>query len=388
MLGTIWRTPSKRLIASLLLGFAAGWAIFLAPLERPRAELPALPERASTPLIQISPDSRLLAIAQLQGNPERFIKGIGYNSCNLRLWNLADGSLEATLAENDDSFVGISFAPDSKSLAARLWTGKVRIWNCSTGEVTEEWDTEKAGFFGNIQLLYTPDGRLLTQDVHEPTKLRNVRTGKIAFDCGEKVKPYEKVLTHLPGVVVAQREHETLVIRMDQEELTGKFTAEAFSVFSVSRDCQSMLGIGHGKHCVWSVDDGVVDSVPFRGEVVSSFNFLSADGRYFVVFEHKAEKKWWFFGENTRRISVHGTLYAVRGAQLFSFPKASMGVFSPDGKSLVLSRDYDGIVQIWDFPLPKPWHWILAGGVGTSAFVYGLLRWIENRIAKRRARSA
>src|SRR5262249_16542724 len=159
------------------------------------------------------------------------------------LWNVADGSLEATLAENDDSIVGIAFAPDSKNLAARLWTGKVRVWNCSTGEVVEEWETEKAGFFGNIQLLYTGDGSLLTQKVHEPTKLRNVRTGEIAFDCGEKVKPYEKVLTHLPGVIVAQREHETLVIRMDQGDSTAKFTADAFSVFSFSRDCQSMLGI-------------------------------------------------------------------------------------------------------------------------------------------------
>src|SRR5262249_36521612 len=84
----------RRMFASLLVGVAVAWGMFLAPLQWPRATLPG-PERVNpTPSFFFSPDSLLLVTVHLQPRPEQGVSG---NFGCARLWDAVNGKLLAVL---------------------------------------------------------------------------------------------------------------------------------------------------------------------------------------------------------------------------------------------------------------------------------------------------
>src|SRR6266581_4877014 len=100
----------RRLIASVLVGAAVTWGMFLAPVQWPRATLPA-PKRVNpAPSFFFSPDSRHLVTVHLQPSPERARPG---NVGCAQLWDAGNGKLLAVLTNEERLINSVTFSLDA-----------------------------------------------------------------------------------------------------------------------------------------------------------------------------------------------------------------------------------------------------------------------------------
>jgi WD40 repeat protein len=81
--------------------------------------------------VAFSPDGQQVATASLDGS--------------VRLWRVADGTLERTLSEALGPTWLVAYAPDGEQLASLSGDGTLRLWNPSTGELAKEIPTEVLG---------------------------------------------------------------------------------------------------------------------------------------------------------------------------------------------------------------------------------------------------
>lgn len=97
--------------------------------------------------VAISPDSRLLAMANNEGH--------------LHLWDLSQGQLLETLKGHSSAVHALAFTPDGRSLASGSNDYTVRLWNVSTRRELLQLDSGNIDL-GEIQsLTFSPDGQNL-----------------------------------------------------------------------------------------------------------------------------------------------------------------------------------------------------------------------------------
>ena len=116
--------------------------------------------------VRFSPDGKLLAVAG--GQPSA--KG------DLRLYQVEDWKLAATLGGHEDVVFSIAFRPDGKQLASASFDKTVRLWNLAENKV-EKTLTGHSDFVYSVG--YSPDGqRLVSASKDRTVKLIEVATGK------------------------------------------------------------------------------------------------------------------------------------------------------------------------------------------------------------------
>ena len=76
----------------------------------------------------------------------------------IRIWNVADGTLQKSLISQSSGIVSLDFSPDGNSLAAVSYSGDISIWNLADDSILNSF-TEKTNTGSTIR--YSPDGTLL-----------------------------------------------------------------------------------------------------------------------------------------------------------------------------------------------------------------------------------
>ena len=95
---------------------------------------------------------------------------------DVKLWDVASGSLLASLAGHSAPVASLAFSPDGETLASGALDGTVKLWDVTTGR-------ELAGLAGHRLdvrgLAFSPDGETLASGALDGTvKLWDVATGR------------------------------------------------------------------------------------------------------------------------------------------------------------------------------------------------------------------
>jgi WD40 repeat protein len=202
----------RRLLASLLVGGAVAWGMLLAPLQWPRATLPAPRDRTpSSPTLFLSPDAKHLVTVHFYVPPDRLEGG---NRGSATLWDAASGQRVAVLTDREILINSVTFSPDGAVIAGRQENGTIRLWDRSTGKLLRTIaDHPEKDVHPNAQIVYAPDGRILVQVGQNWTLMRYVDTGKVAFDFRPRLGDCSSGTINHQGYYLAAGKRTAVVVR-------------------------------------------------------------------------------------------------------------------------------------------------------------------------------
>lgn len=192
------RRPSGCIIVCVSLLIVGVLGALVAWIQQPDAPLHTWTEDTSIDSLAFSPDSRLLAVPlptiNVVGRPTegillystddgtlvQVLKGPGVSSVAfspdgrlvagggddgvIRLWEVAQGRLVASLERHTGDVNSVAFSPDGRLLASGGEDGAFRIWNIATGameHVVRVPVTDSVSALRVKKVIFSPDGRLL-----------------------------------------------------------------------------------------------------------------------------------------------------------------------------------------------------------------------------------
>ena len=116
--------------------------------------------------IDLSPDGKLIAVAQMEGR--------------VRLLNSLDGTVITKLGESGDNHFSAAFAPNGKSLAVGSAIWDVSVFDLETGKCSWQ-TTEHSGAITGI--AFHPSGRrIISVSVDKSMKIWNAASGELLLD--------------------------------------------------------------------------------------------------------------------------------------------------------------------------------------------------------------
>ncbi len=243
----------------------------------------------------ISPDGKTFA-------------GNSWKTASIDLWDVASGTLRATIDTSPDSddtggYVPIAITPDSKHLVACIYIDAqrkrvVRRYDLNSGEPIDEFNSAKNAF----GLALSSDGRFLATD----NTIWDMNSGKMACEIQHEGRSAKR---YLCGVLKFTPDGKYLLANKPQNGLSLADLARGTVV-------EQMLP---SRYKAWD---------------------LSPDGSLIAVYQDsgKARYRVQLYDFSTRRMI----------AQLAPVPNSTYSLrFSPDGKTLAAGC-YDGATRLWD----------------------------------------
>jgi WD40 repeat protein len=252
--------------------------------------------------VAFSPDGRLLASNYLG---------------QIRLWEVATGSLVRSLSGHTSSVTSVAFSPDGRLLASGSGYGDntIKLWEVATGREVRT----LSGPGGVTSVAFSPDGRLLASGF----------CGFLEVP-GGCVRGEIKLWDVASGREVRTLTGHTFYVRSVAFSPDGRLLASG----SCSKYSSPSGYCIQGDIKLWEVASGSeVRTLTGHEDWVNSVAF-SPDGR--LLASGSVAIKLWEVASGSEVRTLSGHTWAVNSV-----------AFSPDGR-LLASGSYDRTIKLWD----------------------------------------
>jgi WD40 repeat protein len=378
-------------LATLLVGATSFAALWLAPLHRPRAETARMDQRRRTcETVLFSKDGSRFAAYFVE-----YGKGV-VASVSVELYDTATGAHVATmLDEKGIDFHDMNTNRDVDRFAARRKDGTTSVWSMATGEKVA---TEK--ILDLDRSLVVGDGGRLLLFERDPVRLRDPATDEIVaelpadgksrivavdFDRDQYVVRCTVDGFHLHRRSNLKRIASLPALHLFNKQIDFTLTSRGMSsddgqtcvVVEVRQD--DVPGMpGMPLRLLYHRDTGRWhDADRWRSDDIH----LSPNGRLAARVE-RVESNWLRISARILRVfklqareDAYPVLHVfdtVSRKTVAKMNEVGPAWFSPDSATLV-SPGPDSTVQLWDFPIRKPWHIIATSTMGAAALTASLL---------------
>lgn len=368
---------------------------------KPLGEAPPMCAGFSVRSQAFSPNNQILAVG-VHGSIERLCGGA---PSTLTLWNLQTGQKiktlveggagEALLAEEkyrnqepDDpsAIVGdiahdVAFTSDGQILAAAMSDKTIKLWNGKTGQLIR---TLQGHAYAVHAIAMTPNNQTLISGSSDKTiKLWNLKTGQLIRTLRDSQPVYQLLLSSDEQSLVSITSPSSLSYGLGETtvKLWNLKTGQVVRTFTDFADSSAqpllspdgqILVTGSRDNSIrfWNARTGVrIRSLISHSGTVRRLA-MSPDGQFLASSSADGSVKLWNFktGQIIRTISNVGDIYNLsfssdgrtlamhdaRGLQLWNWrsPKkirtieaSSNFAFTPDGQTLLTSRDYSQ--EVW-----------------------------------------
>jgi parallel beta-helix repeat protein len=295
--------------------------------------------------VAFSPDGRLLASGSCG---QRNSIG-GCIQGEIKLWDVASGSLVRTLTGHTGVVLSVAFSPDGRLLASGSCGQRNSIGGCIQGEI-KLWDVASGslvrtltGHTGVVRsVAFSPDGRLLASGSYDDTiKLWEVASGREVRTLTGHTADVESVAFSPDGRLLASgSDDETIKLwEVASGSLVRTLTGHTDYVRSVAFSPDGrLLASGSDDKTIklWDVATGrLVLTLIGHTDWVRSVAF-SPDGRLLASGSDDDTIKLWDVATGRLVLTLIGHTDWVRSV-----------AFSPDGR-LLASGSADKTIRLWD----------------------------------------
>lgn len=284
------------------------------------ADLLPFPSSNSVRGVAFSPDGQVLATASWDSE--------------VRLWNVADGTLIRTITDSGNFLNAVAISPDGQFVcAAGGSVGTIRMWSIATGALVRS-------FTGHTDwvndLAFSPDGqRLASASSDDRIRVWNTGTGSQVWSAVAHDFSVVSVDYSPDGLVLGSAGGVSQPRVKTWDAATGTPIRTYLGQTHQSNDVQfSPDGLriagsgGDGQVRIWNTASGVLQlSLPVSAppDVVSSIDF-SPDGTQLIA------------GDTARRLTIWNPVTGLLVREASAHPGWVHGLdFAPDGASLASS---------------------------------------------------
>lgn len=262
--------------------------------------------------VVITPDGAAVMIAGAAGQNGLY---------GVTRWDVATG-LMTPFVTNKVVFQ-IAFSPDGTQLAGLLYSGEVMVWDAATGAVLQDTHGTLGDSFALLAWpVFVPDGfgvGTLEYDL----------AGLNAYDDDDG---NERVRVAARDLLTGQEYARFAPGALDDDDYV-------LNRAQVSGDGR-MLAIRIGNSIqVWDVTQGRMVASLLAGDV--EMMALNYDGQLLAAVDYDGVVSVWNVAQQSR-------IASLQGEEGYRYDDESIIVFSRDQRWLVVSQDYDDLVDLWD----------------------------------------
>ena len=173
----------------------------------------------------------------------------GGGDAKVRIRDIPDGQLRATLVGHDKLVTAVAVSPDGKTIASGSNDGTIRLWDVQTLKERQVWRAPKPEFLSKIALAYAPDGQTIAVGSSDGRlRLWDVAIGKIKASWNASLEWVDVVEFAPDGRTIATTGKDGIVRLWDVPTRALRFELDPLEDEAVrlaySRD-GSLLAVGY-----------------------------------------------------------------------------------------------------------------------------------------------